>query len=101
VGCLSYFFVICVYVYVSVKLYMFCLLSSPYLRVFGDDRVRGTLEQILLMQVAQVKLRCGEGIHVGKSFCYFLWFLKYDVNPYRIFMKHVFSDYGLEVFIVN
>jgi len=28
---------------------MFYLLSSPYLRVFGDDRVRGTREQMLLM----------------------------------------------------
>jgi len=25
------------------------LLSSPYLRVCGDDRVRGTREQMLLM----------------------------------------------------
>jgi len=47
---------------VCVKLYMFYLLSSPYLCVFGDDRVRGTREQMLLMQVAQVKLSCGEGI---------------------------------------
>jgi len=31
---------------------MFYLLSLPYLRVFGDDRVRGTREQMLLMQVA-------------------------------------------------
>jgi len=32
----------------SVTLYMIYLLSSPYLRVFGDDRVRGTREQMLL-----------------------------------------------------
>jgi len=44
--------------------------------VIGDDRVCGTREQMLLMQVAQVKLSCGEGIDVGKSFYYFLWFLK-------------------------
>jgi len=30
--------------YTSVTSYMFYLLSSPYLRVFGDDRVRGTRE---------------------------------------------------------
>jgi len=28
---------------------MFYLLSSPYLRVFGDDCVRGTQEHMLLM----------------------------------------------------
>jgi len=44
--------VTCVYVYISATLYMFYLLSSPYLRVFGDDRVRGIREQMLLMQVA-------------------------------------------------
>jgi len=46
--------VICIYVDICmfVTLYMIYLLSSPYLRVFGDDRVRGTREQMLLMQVA-------------------------------------------------
>ncbi|QCE03769.1 hypothetical protein DEO72_LG8g1795 [Vigna unguiculata] len=39
---------------------------SPYLRVCGADRVRGTLEQILLRQVAQVTLSRGEGLDVGK-----------------------------------
>jgi len=39
--------------------YMFYLLSSPYLLVFGDDRVRGTHEQRMLMQVVPVKLRYG------------------------------------------
>jgi len=47
---------------------MFYLLSSPYLRVFGDDRVRGTREQMLLMQVALVKLSRGEGIAWGFYF---------------------------------
>jgi len=32
-------------------------ISSPYLPVFGDDRVRGTLEQRMLMQVVLVMLR--------------------------------------------
>jgi len=51
------------YAYIPVSfMYMFYLLSSPYLHVFGDDRVRGTREQMLLMQVAQVKLSYGEGI---------------------------------------
>ena len=44
------------------------LLSSPYLRVCGDDRVHGTREQMLVMQVAQVRLRLGEGIDLGKLF---------------------------------
>jgi len=42
------------------------LLSSPYLRVCGDDRVRGTREQMLVMQVALVQLSRGEGIDLGK-----------------------------------
>jgi len=51
---------------------MIYLLSSPYLRVFGDDRVRGTREQMLLMQVAQVELRRGEGFDLGNfMFLYF------------------------------
>jgi len=45
----------CVYEHVHIcNIYMFYLLSSPYLRVFGDDRVRGTREQMLMMQVALV-----------------------------------------------
>jgi len=50
---------------------MFYLLSSPYLRVFGDDHVRGTREQMLLMQVAQVILSSGEGIDWRKTSVYF------------------------------
>jgi len=30
-------------------IYMFILLSSPYLLVVGDDRVRGTREQMMLL----------------------------------------------------
>jgi len=47
---------------------MFYLLNSLYLRVFGNDRVRGTREQMLLMQVALVKLSCGEGMAWGFYF---------------------------------
>jgi len=42
--------------------YMLYLLSSPYLLVIGDDRVHGTREQMMLMQVVLVELSCGEGI---------------------------------------
>jgi len=38
--------------------------SSPYLLVFGDDRVRGTREQVM-MQVELVRLSCGEGLFMG------------------------------------
>jgi len=38
------------------------LLSLPYLLVFGDDRVRGTSEQLMLMQVVLVRLSHGAGI---------------------------------------
>jgi len=34
-------------------------ISSPYLLVFGDDRVRSTREQVM-MQVELVRLSCGE-----------------------------------------
>jgi len=42
---------ICVY-----NFYMLYLLSSPYLLVFDDNRVRGTREQMMLMQVVLVRL---------------------------------------------
>jgi len=41
---------------------MINLLNSPYLFVFGDDRVRGTREQMMLMQVVLVELSHREGI---------------------------------------
>jgi len=53
---------------------MFYLLISPYLLVFGDDRVRGTHEQMMLMQVVLVELSYGEGI-VRESYVFiFYWF---------------------------
>jgi len=38
---------------------MFVLLSSSYLLMFGDDRVCGTSEQTMLMQVVLVRLSHG------------------------------------------
>jgi len=49
-------------VYVHIYWYLFYLLSSPYLLVFGDDRVRGTREQMMLMQVVLVRLSYEVGI---------------------------------------
>jgi len=48
---------------------------SPYLLVFGDDRVRGTREQRMLMEVVPVKLSCREGIDRG-NLCLFTLVLK-------------------------
>jgi len=53
--------------------YIYCLLSSPYLLVFGDDRVCGTREQRMLMEVVLVMLRYGTGDSMGgffMTFCY-------------------------------
>jgi len=61
-------------IYICNFMCMFYLLSSPYLRVFGDDRVRDTREQMLLMQVAQVKLSRGEGFNLGNFLCFFIAF---------------------------
>ena len=61
---------ICIHVdiYVCSIIYMIYLLSSPYLRVFGDDRIRGTREQRLMMQVALVQLSRGKGFNLGNSY---------------------------------
>jgi len=42
--------------------------------VCGDDRVRGTWEQMLLMQVAQVTLSRGEGLDLGNAYVFFIAF---------------------------
>jgi len=54
----------------------FCVssFSSPYLLVFGDDRVRGTREQVM-MQVELVRLNCGEGMIMGSFSLCFLHFI--------------------------
>jgi len=46
-------------------------ISSPYLLVFGDDRVHGTREQRMLMQVELVTLSYGEGISGVFNICIF------------------------------
>jgi len=55
------------YIYVYQYVCMLILLSSPYLLVFGDDRVRGTREQRMLMQVVLVMLRHRAGDSIGNS----------------------------------
>jgi len=53
---------VCVINNIGICVYTINLLSSLYLLVFGDDRVCGTREQMMLMQVVLVKLSHGEGI---------------------------------------
>ena len=57
-----------IYMFIALYIYVFYLLSSPYLRVCGDDRVRGTWEQMLVMQVALVQLSRGEGMDLGNFY---------------------------------
>jgi len=52
-----------VYMYITIRYVDF--ISSPYLLVFGDDRVRGTREQRMLMQVVLVILRRGARDNMG------------------------------------
>jgi len=52
-----------VYMYITMRYVDF--ISSPYLLVFGDDRVRGTREQRMLMQVVLVMLRRGARDNMG------------------------------------
>jgi len=58
--------------------YMLYPLSSPYLLVIGDDRVCGTREQMMLMQVVLVKLSCGE--RIAWEFYLYLYFLLLEIS---------------------
>jgi len=50
-----------VVIYVYDCIYAYFIVRSPYLLVFGNDRVRGTREQMML-QVDLVRLRDGAWI---------------------------------------
>jgi len=50
-----------IHIYVCLVYIYVLSFSSPYLLVFGDDRVRGTCEQVM-MQVELVRFSRGEGI---------------------------------------
>ena len=50
---------VCMYIYIYI--YDCLIVSSPYLLVFGDDRVCGTREQIML-QVNLVRHKAGAGL---------------------------------------
>jgi len=54
------------YIYIYIYIYVY-FVNSPYLLVFGDDRVRGTREQMML-QVDLVRHRAGAGLDWDKEF---------------------------------
>ena len=60
---LYYLYWLYMYMYVCMFLCV-SIVNSPYLLVVGDDRVRGTLEQVM-MQVELVRLSDGEGMTMG------------------------------------
>jgi len=61
---------------ISMMMYVL-FISSPYLLVFGDDRVRGTREQRMLMQVEPVMLSREWGFYWEKLLIFILFvFLK-------------------------
>jgi len=49
--------------------------------VFGDDHVRGTREQMLLMQLAQVKLSRGKGLILGENLMFLLFGFGISCKP--------------------
>jgi len=53
---------------------MLISLSSPYLLVYSDDRVRGTREQRMLMQVVLVMLKQGARDSMGFYYYVFIDF---------------------------
>ena len=61
-----YITVLYIYIYIYINIYV-SFVSSPYLLVFGDDRVRGTREQMML-QVDLVRHRAGVGLNWDKEF---------------------------------
>ena len=60
----------CIIGYLIIVMMYVVFISSPYLLVFGDDRVRGRREQRMLMQVEPVRLSHGAWEKLG-SFIYF------------------------------
>jgi len=80
--CLCMRVCVCIYIYIYIYIYVcvcvcvcvcvffiyVCLIvSSPYLFVFGDDRVCGTREQMML-QVDLVRHRVGAGASLREDF---------------------------------
>jgi len=56
-------------------------ISSPNLFVFSDDRVRGTREQRMLIQVEPVMLSHRVGFYWGNFLCFLYMLLETVVKP--------------------
>jgi len=56
-------FDVCVFIYIWI-VYVYYTVSSPYLLAFGDDRIRGTREQMML-QVDLVRYKAGAWASLG------------------------------------
>jgi len=62
------------------------IVSSPYLLVFNDNRVRNTREQMML-QVDLVRRRSGAGLVLGEEFLlefYYAFGIKCKILYYQI-----------------
>ena len=70
---MKFLWCVCMYMYF---IYMCLTVSSPYLFVFGDDRVRGTRKKMML-QVDLVRHRAGAGARLDweKFLLAFIMFL--------------------------
>ena len=97
---LYYCCIICIsYTCITVFGIFLCVLtvSSPYLLMFGDDRIRGIREQVM-MQVELVRLNCEEGMLMGIFFM--LMFLSLYLNiwckgSWPTGLNPLFCIYGL------
>jgi len=68
-----------IYIYIYIYIYMLCIyvcliISSPYLLVFGDDRVCGTREQMMFL-VNLMRPRAGAKLVWEKVLLEFLCFM--------------------------
>ena len=62
---------VCIYIYI----YVYVIVSSPYLLMFGDDRVHGTQEHMML-QVDLVRNRTRAGLAWEIFYRFLLWLYK-------------------------
>jgi len=71
-----------------VLFYMLYLLSSPYLLVIGDDRVRSTHDQMMFMQVVLMELSCEERI-ARESFIFTFICFEISCKPIRYLFYNI------------
>ena len=90
-------FVMVIHVYVCWYIFL-CVstVSSPYLLVFGDDRVHGICEQVM-MQVELVRLSCGARMFMGIFMFMFLslYFNIWCKGSWPTWQNSLFCIYGL------